>query len=318
MCAIFLVFFFLPCFIRFDKKRVRFSLRSISVGLLSYARTDLLIETLSNISSDNFNIKVYLLNNNPDVCILNEVRQYVCQGVQLEYYWFHENLGVARGRRKLVELCTERYMILLDDDVYIEDFDKICANVSNEFLDEKVGGIAFHILECGKNSANRYEIPHKNKEFDLDKDQDTYLMIGAGHAIDVELAMRVGNYPDDFGLYGFEEVDLSFRMLNEGFKIRYLHNCVIEHKKSPDGRFSNELVNYLAFVNRTRMAKRYLKFRYFCTCYFVRSIFFLLKTRNFGLFVQASREILRSEHNHKKFGSSFYHYIRKCRGFLWY
>ncbi|EHZ2845100.1 hypothetical protein V9657_001926 [Vibrio vulnificus] len=293
-------------------------MKEIAVGLLSYARTDLLIETLKCIRSEDFKIKIYLINNNHDQCILDDIIHYIDKRAELKYHWFGENLGVARGRRKLLELCSESHMILLDDDIHIEGFNNICQSVSDTFSDKRVGGIAFHIQEYGKNTANRYEIPHKNKSFDLNKDQDTYIMIGAGHAIDVEFARRVGNYPEDFGLYGFEEVDLSFRIINEGRTIRYLHNCVVKHKKSPDGRFGNKLVNYLAFVNRTKMAKRYLKLHHFIACYFIRSTFFIMKTRDFHLFWKGSKEIFKDRVVNKKFGKAFYSYIDKCNGFLWY
>ncbi|WP_261857302.1 glycosyltransferase family 2 protein [Photobacterium sanguinicancri] len=293
-------------------------MKKISVGLLSYSRTDLLIETLKQIRSDKFQVTVYLLNNNPDFCILDAVEPHICKGVTLKYFWFNKNLGVAQGRRKLIELCSERHMILLDDDIYVTDFSAICSRVDDEFSDAKVGGIAFHILDHGKGKANRFEIPHKNKKFNLNESQDTYLMIGAGHAVDVNIARNAGNYPDDFGLYGFEEVDLSFRIINAGYKIRYLHNCIIEHKKSPDGRFSNKFVNYLAFVNRTRMAKRHLKLYHFVSCYIVRSLFFLLKTKDVKLFLRASKEIFLDRGKYDKFDMVFYRYISKCNGFIWY
>ena len=65
----------------------------------------------------------------------------------------------------------------------------------------------------------------------------------------------MGNFSNTLGPYGFEEIDVAFRLINAGYKIKYLHDCIIEHKKSPDGRFSNEMVNYYALVNRTILAK---------------------------------------------------------------
>ena len=151
----------------------------------------------------------------------------------------------------------------------------------------------------------------------MSKDFYTYLMIGAGHAIDVNVVRNIGNYPDDFGLYGFEEVDVAFRIINANYKIKYLSNCVIFHKKSPDGRFSNEKVNELAFLNRTKMAKRYFSKKYFYPCLIVRSVFFLIKTKNIKLFLSLIKEI-KDDKKTNKFGSQFYKYIKSVNGFIYW
>ncbi|EMQ2878780.1 hypothetical protein V9N52_004113, partial [Vibrio navarrensis] len=194
--------------------------------------------------------------------------------------------------------------------------DVILDNCLSEFeRDSSIKGIAFNIKEFNTETHNRFEIPHKNKNINLDEDFNTYLMIGAGHALDVKAVKEVGNYPDDFGLYGFEEIDLSFRLINAGYKIRYLCRCVILHKKSPDGRFSSAFVNKLAFVNRCKMAKRYFSIFNFIKCYLVRGAFFIIKNRNPKMFYMASREIF-SDRKKMKFNRHFYDYIKSVDGFI--
>lgn len=118
----------------------------------------------------------------------------------------------------------------------------------------------------------------------MHEDFYTYLIIGAANAISVKDAKDVGNFPDDFGLYGFEEIDLAFRLINNGGTIKYINDNVVYHKKSPDGRFDNDVINYHYFVNRTKMAKRYFKFKYYISCFIIRSLYFLIKTKNFKLY----------------------------------
>ncbi len=292
----------------------------ISIGVLSYKRTDLLLETLSELANLEYKVDLIVVNNNEDFCILDQIKQEICNFKNVNLLYIHDwiNYGVSNGRRKIIEHCKTDYIVLLDDDVAVPDINSCITSVLDEFSKfTDVKGIAFNIKEFSTKKHNRFEIPHKNKKIDLTVAFDTYLMIGAGHALDVKAVLEVGNYPDDFGLYGFEEVDLSFRLINAGYRIRYNPNCIVEHKKSPDGRFSSLQVNELAFVNRCKMARRYFKTQYFITCYLVRSVFFLLKTRRFKAFYKCSCEIFKDKKK-SKFGRSFYAYIAHVKGFLYW
>jgi GT2 family glycosyltransferase len=291
----------------------------ISVGLLSYKRTDLLKETIKSFVDTSFEVELVLLNNNVS-SIYEEISDFLPSksNLTLNYLSYGKNLGVSEGRRKIVENCNSDILIILDDDVEVKGFDNIVERVLGEFhCDSNLGAAAFNIKEYSTGKNNHYEIPHKDKTVDLSEDFYTYLIIGAGNAINVKVAREVGNFADDFGLYGFEEIDLAFRIIASGRKIKYLSDCVILHKKSPDGRFHGELVNQLYFENRTRMAKRYLKAKYYFSCLIVRFFYMLVKTRNITLCVSSLRKVLRDDKN-LKFDDRFYDYIRDVRGFLWF
>jgi len=291
----------------------------ISIGLLSYQRTDLLKETISSFINTEFVIELVLLNNN-EWCIFDEIHDFIkdYKNIELNYLHYKKNLGVSSGRRAIVDNCSSQFLLILDDDICVDDFDSLVSNVLKEFNSNPLlGAIAFNITEYQTGNSNRYEIPHKNKNVDLSSDFDTYLIIGAGNALRVSSVREVGNFADDFGLYGFEEIDVAFRLIANGYSIKYKADCKIRHKKSPDGRFSGDLVNQLYFVNRTRMAKRYLKNRYYISCLVVRFLYLLAKTRNIKLSF-SSLIIVLSDNSPRKFDNVFYTYIKKVDGFLWY
>ncbi|EIT9970630.1 glycosyltransferase family 2 protein, partial [Escherichia coli] len=237
-----------------------------------------------------------------------------------KYIWNQKNHGVSEGRRIIVENCNTDYLMLLDDDIYVEDINLICRKIINSFDSDKfLGAIAFNIIDFNTKKNNRYEIPHKNKKVNLNADFYTYLIIGAGLALRTSAVKDVGNFSNTLGPYGFEEIDVAFRLINAGYKIKYLHDCIIEHKKSPDGRFSNEMVNYYALVNRTILAKKYLRKKYFISCLVIRSLFFIVKTKNIRLLFKAWAEIIKTEsHASDKFKQCFYDYCKGVSGFLYY
>ena len=291
----------------------------ISIGILSFKRTDLLLDSLKCLLGSSFNIELLVLNNN-DFCIYNDIQSLINsdQGITLKYLHTGHNLGVSSGRRLLVDEASSDYMILLDDDIYLNNIDLIIKNTIDVFNNEKdVSLLAFNIKEYSTKQHNRYEIPHKNKSLDMSKDFYTYLIIGAANALRVSVVKTVGNFPDDFGLYGFEEIDVAFRVINSGAKIKYISGNVVYHKKSPDGRFSNDYVLELYLINRCKMAKRYLKRRYFYSCLFVRSAHYLLKTKKVSNFLKILNQIIKDD-TESKFGNNFYSNIKEVKGFLWF
>ncbi|TNV21255.1 glycosyltransferase [Buttiauxella sp. B2] len=292
----------------------------ISVGILSYKRTDLLLLTLLDIVKTQNEIELVLLNNNEDVCIYQEITSIISQNkkITLKYIWDNVNYGVAIGRRKIVDECSGDILFVFDDDIHIENIDTIFDLCLDSFIaDESLASIAFNIKEYDTCINNIFEIPHKNKKINMDEEFYTYYVIGAGNAIDVGKSRSVGNYPKDFGLYGFEEIDLSFRLINAGYKIKYIPECIVYHKKSPDGRFSNKTTNQLAFINRSKMAKRYLKNRYFISCLIVRGVFCIMKTKDINLCMSGIREVLNDSKN-EKFNDTFYKYVKSVNGFLYW
>ncbi|MEZ9407412.1 glycosyltransferase family 2 protein [Vibrio sp. 10N.286.48.F5] len=291
---------------------------SVSIGLLTYQRTDLLIKTIEDICKTKLDVELIVLNNNVDMDVFSDINNTIVDSnVNLVYLWDKKNHGVSSGRRRLTKAASRDIMILFDDDVVIPDIDLIIHSVLNAMVDPSVYGVAFNIIDYKTKTQNRFEIPHKNKNIDMSKPFNTYVMIGAGHAISVDKSLTVGNYADDFGLYGFEEVDLSFRLVNAGGKIIYLPECVVYHKRSPDGRFSNNQVSYQAFVNRSIMAKRYFPFYLFVSCIVVRGLFYLKVSKDVRGFIKALR-VIASDRKYNKFDSKFFNYVKEVKGFLWY
>ncbi|QHQ25098.1 glycosyltransferase family 2 protein [Pectobacterium parvum] len=292
----------------------------VSIGVLTYKRMDNLLSLLNDMKDVTQSFEIILLNNNEDIDIYPEIASFIDRrdNISLQYIWDKTNYGVCLGRKRILDVCRTPYLILLDDDVHVPCFDELLDNVVNNFeTDDSLGGAAFRILEYKNKIENRYEIPHKNKKINTSVDFYTYLMIGAGMALRVSSARKAGGFSDFLGPYGFEEVDISFKIINEKFKIKYLSKCVIEHKKSPDGRFSNKSVNYYAFVNRTLMAKKYFKRRYYYSCLLVRSVFFLLKENDFRMYVKAL-SVIFSFKERSVFTQDFYSYCKKVNAFLYF
>ena len=175
----------------------------------------------------------------------------------IKYYKLDKNLGVAGGRNYGISKSNGDILLFLDDDAVIEPenaFEKVIAKFKE---DPSLGVLAFKIINYYTKKIMSEEFPHKDKSLDPDKEFETTYFIGAGHAIKKEVFDKCGLYPDDY-FYGMEELDLSFRILDMGYKIIYFPEIIVWHKKSFYGRITNKEKWINTLHNRMCIAYKYL------------------------------------------------------------
>jgi GT2 family glycosyltransferase len=76
-----------------------------------------------------------------------------------------------------------------------------------------------------------------------------------------------------------EEYDLSYRILDAGYTIKYIANIVLLHKESPEGRQTKSDKLRGMWVNKTKVAWRYLPMPCYFTTAIMWSMFFLLNSK---------------------------------------
>ena len=255
----------------------------ISLLIISFGRYQEVLETFSCISKYHGNkIELLFLDNNPERELETALSSIVENNSSILFSYFHtgENLGVAEGRNFLIEKAQGDILITLDDDVEIEDITLLIQKVTDYMANNaKVGALAFNIKNYFTRKALSHEIPHGNKKLDFSQNLLTYYFIGAGHAIRKEVYQKAGLYPKDLGLYGGEERDLSFRILEAGYQILYASDIVIYHKVSPNGRMSKEKENFFRYRNQLIVLNRYMPRIYRYSANLIWSLFYLLKMK---------------------------------------
>ncbi|HHB1587688.1 TPA: glycosyltransferase family 2 protein, partial [Vibrio metschnikovii] len=241
-------------------------MEKITIGVLSYKRIDDLLLLLEDLYKLNKPVKLIVVNNDVTNDIYDTISHIKSnKQIELQHIAPDSNLGVAGGRNLILDNAIGKFTIFFDDDLYIPNINEILDVCFDLFKDENVSGIAFNVKDYNTKGYSRFEIPHSNKNIDMSSSFYTYLMIGAGHAVRNDFIKKHGGYPDDFGLYGMEEIDLSFKIISKKSFIIYDPRLVVEHKKSPDGRLPNSSVLKNLFVNKSRIARKYLPFKYFIT-----------------------------------------------------
>ncbi len=200
----------------------------VSIVILSYNRKEELKDSLKKILSYGLkNLEIIVVDN----ASTDGTKEMIKNDFPLiKLIPVDKNIGVA-AYNKGFKKASGDYILILDDDSY-PDKGTIEKMIKTFEKDEKIGIIALDV---------RSEDYSGNKEkFSEEKtNKISYIMgfNGAGAGLRKSVFNEVGGYPDEFFLY-WNEMDLSIRVLNAGYKIVWLPGAVVYHKFSPKNRES--------------------------------------------------------------------------------
>lgn len=262
------------------------------------------------------------------------VKKYVTDNPDLPVKYFDapENLGVAGGRNYAIEKGIAPILIMLDDDAVLQNKDCL-NNLVNEFVSQPDSNgeknnsartkaiVSFKVLYFENLQMQVNALPHKR--FDEYKDKsafETYYYAGGAHAVRRDVISTLGMYPNDF-FYGMEEYDLSYRILEAGYSIHYSDKIIMLHKESPQGRKPKNEKLRMMWVNKTKVAYRYLPKKYFYSTAFMWSLQYLRITGfNLSGFFKGWKEVFNISSTEKRTPVSkpTLEYLKNVKARLWY
>ncbi len=304
-------------------------MKPLSFIIITYNRPGDMLELLQNISTLDGAadlLQEVIVVNNCSTEDYSAVKEYIKATPQLpvNYIDAPENLGVARGRNFALQKSTAPIAIMMDDDAVMGNKDCL-VNLVKEFettnTTREKAIVSFKVLyyENGRMQVNA--LPHK--QFDAYKNKpffETYYFAGGAHAVKKSVMEQLGLYPSDF-FYGMEEYDLSYRLLNAGYSIVYSDKIVMLHKESPLGRKPKEEKVRMMWVNKCKVAWRYLPKKYFYSTAFMWGLQYLKETGfNLGGFFKgwkAALQIQKAETRNPVSKASL-QYLKAVKARLWY
>jgi GT2 family glycosyltransferase len=228
------------------------------------------------------------------------------------------NLGVAGGRNLGISESKGDVLIFIDDDAQFISDNPIRKIVDKFSKDDSIGILSFKIVDLSGN-VRREEFPHINKDLCKDREFETTYFIGAGHAIRRKVFDEVGLYPDDF-FYAGEELDLSFRCIEQGYKIIYFPEVVVLHRRSLGGRMINEEKWARTYRNRLIVSFKYLPMKYVIASSIVWFGKIMLLSKSFKAPFRGLYEFLRviGKLERKILNSQVVKRISDLKGRLWF
>lgn len=170
------------------------------------------------------------------------------------------SLNPSSARNIGIEMATGDVYVFLDDDAVMVDSAATGRIVDAFAASDDLGILAFCIRDHTTGELNAAEFPHPNRTPTPDERFQTTYFVGAGCAIRPEAIGSAGDFPECFDR--FEEIDLSFRIIDAGYRIEYFPEVVIEHKNDPvDQRPPNSTIRY-DLENRLMMSVRNFPWRF--------------------------------------------------------
>jgi GT2 family glycosyltransferase len=164
-----------------------------------------------------------------------------------------ENTGIPAGRNRGVEETTGNVIFFLDDDGWYPSPDLV-EHVRGLFAaDPRLGIVSFRVIDEDGQTAGRH-IP-RLRTGDPGRSSDVTLFLGGGCAIRREVFEECGDFPGHFW-YAHEEIDLAWRALDHGYRIRYDADSVMRHPRTLPTR--HNLFWRLNARNRVWLARRRL------------------------------------------------------------
>lgn len=264
--------------------------------------------------------------NNASTEDYSAVKNFISTYTTLPFRYFEapENLGVAKGRNFALTKSRAPLIIMLDDDAVLQHKDCL-VNLVQEFEENNTlkpkAIVAFKVLYYDTLQIQPSAFPHKRlAEYSHKPWFETYYYAGGAHAIKREVIEKLGGYPDDF-FYGMEEYDLAYRVLEAGYSIVYSDKIVMLHKESPLGRKPKKEKLQMMWLNKSKVAWRYLPKKYFYSTAFLWSLYYLKETRVYlpGYFsVWKKIFSITSTEKRKPVSNATLGYLRKLKARLWY
>ncbi|MEH3123074.1 MAG: glycosyltransferase [Sphingomonas phyllosphaerae] len=291
-----------------------------SVVVLTYARDQILADTLTRLHEclgprDDY--ELVLVDNNAErgtrETLLDPFvhRQYLFSGFNKGVHARNDGFDAARGE----------IIVLLDDDVLVETPDMLDLFAARFEEDDRLGAITVRKHVRGETRRRVDLIPHTRKDVDLTSTFLTFRFVGGCVAFRTACLREVGGFLPDF-FYGLEEIELSYRIIDAGWRIRYDPAITCEELEHPAGRDAKKRVQTQRLANKYIISYLRMPFPEVLVNAALFTPYLLMRQRGQASVTGAVRKFLdwrkRPDRPQRKaISRETAAYIRECGGSVW-
>jgi GT2 family glycosyltransferase len=165
-----------------------------------------------------------------------------------------EDAGIPAGRNAGVPHVGGDLLFFLDDDAGLADADALARLQAKFAADPSLGLVQLRIVPDSPGPAAREWVPRLRVGDPARSSDVTHVWEGAV-AMPRRVFDEIGGWPGDFR-FVHEGVDLGWRVMDAGYRVRYAGDVVATHPPYRPAR--NEYGDYFGARNRVWLARRYL------------------------------------------------------------
>jgi len=238
-------------------------------------------------------------------------------------------LGIAGGRNQLLREAAGDVCFVIDDDAYIDEPN--CLERLMQILERSPNTaiVAARIVDH-RFPEPRLLVPFSKRQRRrfprlVNEAQKVSYFLGGGHAIRRDVFAKTGGYHEDF-VFGEEELDLSYRIIQSGFDIFYAPDVVVHHAPMPSvlrsqARPQSELFYHVR--NRLFLAKQFLPAAYiapYLAIWMSRHAFAAVRNGALSAFLRGVTSGLHALGRHARtpLSDQALAYLRQNHGRLWF
>lgn len=222
----------------------------LTVGVTTRNRPDSLRRCLDSLQRvSHLLAEVIVVDDASDVPVSDEVGSESFPELPLRIVRQFSQDGYIVARNRMVREATTEAVLLLDDDTVVVDPHAIECALETLRADDGLAAVAF-----AQGNAEGEPWPATMQPAAVNYPCQTPTYIGFAHLVRRSVFLELGGYRELFQFYG-EEKEFALRVLNAGYRIIYLPQCVIAHLADPAGR--NLLRYYRSYVRNDCFAALY-------------------------------------------------------------
>lgn len=231
----------------------------VDVVILSWNRGEDTADAIrSSLKQEDVEVHVWVVDQGSEPACVEMLRGFQRRG-EIHLLELGNNVGLPQGRNIGMGLGTAPFVVGMDNDA-VFDSPHALRQVADKFTAEpELGIIAFRVQNYSdhKDDPKRWPYPrslrsHRDQQFWTTRFQ------GGGHAIRREALQQTRGYDPDL-VFNWEELDLSYQVIEAGYRILYEPSIVVLHKLSPEARFRWEDKRFYYLVRNAL----YLDYKYY-------------------------------------------------------
>ena len=165
-----------------------------------------------------------------------------------------EDAGIPGGRNAGVPHAHGEILFFLDDDARLASDDAL-ARIAAELDGGAIGLLQPRVAARGGGPGRRDWVP-RLRVGDPGRSSDVTAVWEGAVAIPRHVFEQVGGWPAEFR-HAHEGIDLAWRVLDEGYRVRYAGNIVVEHPPQA-APMPHDYSLYFGARNRVWLARRHL------------------------------------------------------------
>jgi GT2 family glycosyltransferase len=231
----------------------------LDVVILSWQRAEMTLATITNIlGQEEVAVDIYVVDQGSDEATLSQLRNALRSRPNCHLIELGKNVGVPGGRNIGMQRGSAPWLVIIDNDAEFDSCHALKMVVERFRADPQLAVIGFRVRNhfTGQDDELSWAYPASLK-VKRDSEFLATRFVGAGHALRRDAYEATRGYDDSLFFY-WEELDLSYQLINLGYRLVYYPRIVVRHKVSPEARVHWQQGRYYYLVRNAI----YLKYKF--------------------------------------------------------